>query len=270
MSKLQGVADTLYLPLAARIYVSERFPEFFYDAKALSLKGHMPYEDIISRSSEYFEMAGACRFYNTDGMIRDFIAGHERSNIINLGCGFETSYFRIQPDPGKAVFYEMDLPEVIASRKKVLGDAPNEVLIGGDMFDFRWAEGIDTTLPTLITVIGVFQYFEEEKVRGFLKQAANTFTDAGIIFDAMTHKALKFANAYVKRTGNKNALMHFGIDNAPAFAASVDLPLLEERPIFKEARTRLKRKLNLITRISMKIADEGSRRGFLLRMGDGS
>ena len=32
---LNGVEDTLYIPLAARIYASEKFPEFFYDEKAL-------------------------------------------------------------------------------------------------------------------------------------------------------------------------------------------------------------------------------------------
>lgn len=34
MSKFEGVADTLYIPLTARIYVSEHFPEYFRDDKA--------------------------------------------------------------------------------------------------------------------------------------------------------------------------------------------------------------------------------------------
>ncbi len=29
---LDGVADTLYIPLVARIYVSKRFPGYFYDS----------------------------------------------------------------------------------------------------------------------------------------------------------------------------------------------------------------------------------------------
>ena len=28
---------------------------------------------------------------------------HPKCNIVNVGCGLETSYFRIKPDPGKAV-----------------------------------------------------------------------------------------------------------------------------------------------------------------------
>ena len=41
MSKFEGVADTLYIPLTARIYVSEHFPEYFRDDKAVSLKNKM-------------------------------------------------------------------------------------------------------------------------------------------------------------------------------------------------------------------------------------
>ena len=167
-NRFEGVADTLYIPLTARIYVSEHFPQYFRDEKALSLKAEMPYEEIASKSSEYFHMAGACRFYNTDRMVKAFIERQVKSNIINVGCGLETSYFRIEPDPEKAVFYEMDLPEVIEARRKILGESENEILIPGDMFDFAWTEGIDKSLPTLVTVIGVFQYFEEEKVIGFL------------------------------------------------------------------------------------------------------
>ena len=33
-----GVADTLYIPLAARVYVSKRFPEYFFDPKSLELE----------------------------------------------------------------------------------------------------------------------------------------------------------------------------------------------------------------------------------------
>ena len=41
------------------------------------------------------------------------------------------------------------------------------------------------------------------------------------------------------------------------------MELLEERPFFGTARKKLKRKLKLYTRIAMKVADEGGRRGFL-------
>ncbi|HCK88151.1 MAG TPA: class I SAM-dependent methyltransferase, partial [Erysipelotrichaceae bacterium] len=56
------------------------------------------------------------------------------------------------------------------------------------------ADGIDKSRPTLVTVIGVFQYFEEEKIIGFLKQLKRSFPGVEVIFDAMTGKAIKYAN----------------------------------------------------------------------------
>ncbi len=266
MSKFEGVADTLYIPLTARIYVSEHFPEYFRDDKAVSLKSEMPYEEIASKSSEYFQMAGACRFYNTDQMVKVFIDRHEKCNIVNIGCGLETAYFRIKPDPGKAVFYEMDLPEVIEARRKVLGESENEILIPGDMFDFAWAENIDKSLPTIVTVIGVFQYFEEEKVINFLKQLKTSFPGVEVIFDAMTHSAMIHANDYIRKTGNNDAQLHFSTDNGGSIAKKCGMELLEERPFFGAARKQLRRKLKFYTRIAMKVVDESGRRGFLTHL----
>ena len=265
MSRFEGVADTLYIPLTARIYVSKHFPEYFYDEKALSLETEMPYEEIAAKSSEYFQMAGACRFYNTDRMIQAFIEKHPTCNIVNIGCGLETSYFRIRPE-SEVRFYEMDLPEVITARRKVLGESANDTLISGDMFDFSWSDEIDKAIPTMVTVIGVFQYFEEEKVIGFLKQLKNAFPDVEVIFDAMTAKAIKYANDYIRKTGNNDAELHFSADSGRSVAARCGMKLVEERPFFTAARKQLKRKLKLYTRIAMKVVDEGGRRGFLIHL----
>lgn len=265
MSRFKGVADTLYIPLTARIYVSKRFPDYFYDEKALSLEQEMPYAEIAAKSSEYFQMAGACRFFNTDQMIKAFIKQHPACNIINIGCGLETAFFRIKPEP-PVIFYEMDLPQVIEARRQALGEGENEVLLPGDMFDLAWTQPIDRSLPTLVTVIGVFQYFEEERVIGFLQRLRESFPAVEVIFDAMTAKAIKYANEHIKKTGNSDAELHFCAGSARAVAEKCGMELVEERPFFTEARKRLKSELKLYTRIAMKAVDEGGRRGFLVHL----
>ena len=37
MCSLQGIEDTLFIPMEARIYSSKYFPEYFYNEKALEL-----------------------------------------------------------------------------------------------------------------------------------------------------------------------------------------------------------------------------------------
>lgn len=38
MDNYEGVEDTLFIPLTARIIISKRFPEYFYDKKALEME----------------------------------------------------------------------------------------------------------------------------------------------------------------------------------------------------------------------------------------
>ena len=39
---------------------------------------------------------------------------------MNVGCGLETMFWRVGPDVPDARFYEMDLPEVIETRRRIL------------------------------------------------------------------------------------------------------------------------------------------------------
>ena len=145
---LKGLEDTLYIPLMARIYASKKFPEFFYDEKALSLESFIPTNEIKENSTEYFYMASVCRQYTIDKKIRRFIETKDLSNVVFLGAGLETAYNRIG---NKTVnFYQVDLPDVIEVRRSLLGEAENECLISGDMFSLDWIKEVDISLPTLL------------------------------------------------------------------------------------------------------------------------
>ncbi len=76
-----------------------------------------------------------------------------------------------------------------------------------------------------------------------------------MIFDATSRSGLLYTNWFIKRTGNTNALMYFGVDDSEEFARRCATILLEERTFFPDALKMLGKKLNLITRISMKIAE---------------
>ena len=91
MEKLDGVANTLYVPLYGRIYVSKKFPEYFYDERALKIEEKFT-SGISKGSFEYTNMAYAARYYIMDKMIIKFIEEHKVSNIVLLGIGLETAY----------------------------------------------------------------------------------------------------------------------------------------------------------------------------------
>jgi O-methyltransferase involved in polyketide biosynthesis len=263
MSKLQGVSDTLFIPLAARIFVSKQFPEYFFDEKALSLEKYIPDDSIQKKSSEYSFMASAARYYNLDLMVQAFIKENGKCNIIYLGAGLETAYYRLNEQP--ANFYEIDLPDVIAARRMILGEQKNEILISGNMFDMEWAKRIDRSISTLLIVSGVFQYFKEDDVIQFINNVKKAFLNVELIFDATNETGIKYANKYVKKTGNDDALMYFYINDSVEFSKKTEIKLLEERVFFTDARKMLKKKLGLYTRIAMKIVDD-KKRAILLHL----
>lgn len=250
--KLKGISDTLYIPLAARIYVSEKFPHFFYDEKALSLKPSLPIDVIDKNSSEYFYMAGVCRQERIDRKIRIFLKEHQRANIVFLGAGLETACNRLKNQSAR--FYQVDLGEVIEIRKRTLGNAENEKLLKGDMFDLAWIKEIDRSLPTLICVAGVYQYFHEEKIIDMIQKMKASLPKAELLFDAINSKGLALANKYVKKTGNKDAQMYFSVDNPAEFAGKTGTKLLEVEGFFAGALQKC-HGLKLTTRIYMYFAD---------------
>ena len=153
-NKLCGVEDTLYIPLVARIYASKRFPDFFYDEKSLKLEEHILKIVPVINTTEFFNMASACRKQTIDKKIKEFLNEHKECNVVFLGAGLETAYDRIGNKTAK--FYQVDLPNVINVRKGLLGEAVNEKLISGDMFTLEWINEIDTKLQSMVVVSGVY------------------------------------------------------------------------------------------------------------------
>ncbi|MBR2788505.1 MAG: class I SAM-dependent methyltransferase [Erysipelotrichaceae bacterium] len=254
MKRFEGVANTLFVPLVARIAISKEFPEYFKDEKALELEPYLP-EGVAKGSSQYSNIASVARYYNMDRMVMAFAEKYPECNVVYLGAGLETAYDRMKEKLPGVHWYECDLPEVIEARTKVFGQREREITIAGDMFQMKWTESIDRSLPTLFVISGVFQYFHEEDIVTFIRNCRSAFPGSEMIFDATSRSGLLYTNWFIKRTGNTNALMYFGVDDSEEFARRCATILLEERTFFPNALKMLGKKLNLITRISMKIAE---------------
>ena len=257
MNKFEGVANTLFVPLVARINISKKFPEYFYDGKALELEQYLP-EGVDKGASEYSNMASVARYYNMDKTVTEFAKKYTECNIVYLGAGLETAYDRLNSkfERRSVHWYEADLPEVIEARKKVFGQRENETLIAGDMFQLDWIKEMNTSLPTLLIVSGVFQYFHEEEIIDFIKSCGKAFLKGEMLFDATSESGLKFTNWFIKRTGNANAMMYFGINDSKEFVNKCGMQLVEEKTFFPDALQMLGNKLGFVTKVSMKIAEK--------------
>ena len=250
--ELRGVPDTLFIPLAARVHVSRRFPDYFHDGAALSLARLIP-AAVDASSSEYGHMASVARYHNLDEMTRAFAARRGRCAVVSLGAGLETAAFRLADL--EATFYEVDLPEVIAARRALLPPTPREALVGADVLGRDWMDRLEPGAPTLFTAAGLFQYFRADDVVALIGALRDRFPGGELIFDATDRAGLAYGNRYVRRTGNTCAPMHFHVDDPAALARACGVELVEQRPFFTRARALLGQRLGLRTRIAMAVAD---------------
>ena len=255
--KFSNVQETLFIPLAARVAVSQRFPEYFYDETAMKLCELEQVKRINAKSSEYSSIASVARYYNMDRFTVQFLKRHPDGNVVLLGAGLETMNYRL--DVPSAHFYAVDFPDVITFREEILGKAANEIQIGCDITDMTWAEHLNPEQPVLFVVSGVFQYFRPEEVSVLLRKLKSIFKNGEMVFDATNEVGIRYAQRYVKKTGNQEAMMYFYINDAEEFARENGVQLLDVRGFYNEARKMIGKKLNLYTRVAMKVADDKKR-----------
>ena len=247
-----SIAKTLFIPLVARINCSEKFPKFFLDKTAQSLKSHIP-KEFLKISSQYEMIASASRYHETDILIGEFIKKFGVCNVVNLGCGLETLAFRFSGSVAR--FYGVDLAEVIKFRANLLPQNDNETLISGDMFDMKWADKIDKTLPTIFVANGVFMYFYESQILNLIENLKANFKNSELIFDATTKFGIACANFYVSRFGKDLAKMHFFIKNPSEFSQKCGCKLIGSYPFFREVKRILWDKINFVSKFNISLVN---------------
>ena len=113
------VAETLLIPLYMRAKESRRRDAVLHDPEAERLVARIAYD--YGKFDKAWMSALGCvvrsRYY--DQRVESFIRLNARPVVVNVGCGLDTRFQRIA-ERRNAVFYELDLPEVMAIREKLL------------------------------------------------------------------------------------------------------------------------------------------------------
>ena len=253
MPDFSTVEDTLFVPMLGRIYASEHFPSILHDEKALELKPRLP-KNIKGQDTQtqYTLMASAVRSVNMDRCIREFLGRNPDGVIVLLGCGLETTFFR--NDNGRTHWYEVDLPDVIAYRRELLGECERDRCIAADAFGREWIEQVRADFPDapmLVAASGLFYYFERKNVVALFKMLKE-FGPVEILFDTINSAGMRKMGKYMKQVGHPDAAMYFCVDRAQELAAEIGGTLLMEEPYYAHIR---KKELRFSTAMTMRGSD---------------
>ncbi len=163
------VQETLIIPLYARKMCSELYPTLYYDETASELIDKIDYDfsDVAEKSKSLMQRFGflevAMRQNDLAWEVRDYLNAHPNAAVVNLGCGLDnTGRFC---DNGKCKIYNLDFPDVITVRNKLLTAGEREKNIACDINDISWFEEIDASDGVVFFASGVFFYFRTEQVK---------------------------------------------------------------------------------------------------------
>ncbi len=175
VAKITGVSETLLIPLVGRAMAGRLFPELgFSDPAAAAVLSKLNFDPARLAGSKEVVKGAAIRVMIFDGMAREFFAGRPDALGVSLGAGFGTRFQRI--DNGRLRWADIDLPEVIEAKKKVLAETERYRMLGQSAFDASWLQKIGRRAaePILIVSEGVFLYFDA----GQVKQLIDRIIDA--------------------------------------------------------------------------------------------
>lgn len=118
----------------------------------------------------------ALRTRKFDQYVQDFIDNNDMPVIVNLGCGLDTRFERV--DNGKTEWFDLDFPEVIDLRKQFFTESDRYHLIASSVLNFDWiAEVLNDTRgrPFLFLAEGLLMYLDEQNVRELLLKLQSNF-----------------------------------------------------------------------------------------------
>lgn len=105
----------------------------------------------------------ALRSRRFDRYVSDFLSKYPQGTIINLGCGLDTRFYRI--DNGIVIWYDIDFPAVIELRKRFMEENSRHYFIGNSVLNPDWISEVKTGGPYIILAEGLFMYLTEVDVR---------------------------------------------------------------------------------------------------------
>jgi len=201
---LNGVAETLLLPLYIRAMESQRPDALIKDDKAVALiKELNPNASWITkmRLDEDDKVGLVLRNREFDHYTRDFLARYPQAVVVHIGCGLDSRFERV--DDGTVEWYDLDLPEVIELRRKLIGgEGERYHFLSCSVFESAWLNTVSVhrQRPFLFLAEGVLIYFEEAQVKSLFLTVRDHFPGAELVCDAFSPYLVWLNNLRITRT----------------------------------------------------------------------
>ena len=251
--KLSGVPETMLQTVYARAKESKGRGAI-RDEKAEAIIGGIDYDFSLADKDSAMHNGVIARTIVLDKLVGEWLNEHCGGVVVNIACGLDTRCYRMS---GYAHWYNLDLPETIAVREKLLPESGKISQIAMSAMDDWGALIAEQDAPALVVVEGLTMYLSEADVKRIFDVIAGRFKNASVFVETMNPMIVKHFKE--KSIEGSHAKFSWGTKNGktlvallPDFRLVAEHSLTEGMAVFAPVYKLLK-KIPFVRNISNKI-----------------
>ena len=253
---ISDVSSTMLITLHARARESLSKDPVITDPKAVEMieiiKKEITGSDnpihqkiLKNRYSPKLAVTMALRSRRFDRYVLDFLSENPGGTVINLGCGLDTRFYRV--DNGRVLWFDIDYPEVIKLRKRFMEENARHLFIGNSILSPEWMAQVKTGGPYLILAEGLLMYLNEADVNELFQRIQKELGTAEMVCEVSNRYWVNKMNSswmkwkFRKQLGmTGGAVFSFGIPDSRYFERwNQKYQFLDEWTYFDEREKKL-------------------------------
>lgn len=204
LDHLTPVERTLLVTLTGRALDARKTKSLLGDRLAAEVSDRLgPAVDAVKLSGTV-QIATAVRSRMLDRLVTGFITENPNAVVVEMGCGLETRMARIGP-PETVEWYDVDHPNVIALRRRLIPELDRSHLVAASLTDSRWLNDIPRDRPVIAVADGVLGFLAEADNRLILNALTDHFTAGGEL------AAVAYSRVTARLMGSLGVLRSVGI-----------------------------------------------------------
>lgn len=230
--ELTGAPETMLATLYLRAMDSRSQNPILGDTDADRMVQRIDYD--FGRMRPQDAPSVAIRAKKIDDWVREFLAENPAATVVHLGCGLDSRGNRVAP-PDTVLWYDVDLPEVIEVRRRLLPERDNQHTIAAAVTEPELFDRIPTDKPVLVVAEGLTMYLSEVDGESLLRRIVERFSRGAVVLDLFSRSGIKVSNRFNRYVVQAGARLHWGVDDPRQLEAAVPGLTLDTEWFFTEA-----------------------------------
>ena len=210
---LSGVPETMLQTVFARAKETKTRGAIT-DNKAVEIVDALDYDFSLADKDGAMHSGVIARTIVLDKLVKSYLASHGGAVVVNIACGLDTRCYRVE---GYSHWYNLDLPETIAVRKKLLPEGGSISQIAMSAMDDWGGEIKEASTSVLVIIEGLTMYLSEADVKRIFGVIAARFDHVEVLVETMNPMVVRRFKE--KSIEGSKVRFTWGVKNGAALAA---------------------------------------------------